>query len=73
VVVLDERDHRSAHSRAGDFVRWGRRGGLRTLERYGRVWFALLGRRRHGRITSEELRAGMVPALADLAELPLSG
>ena len=66
VVVLGERDHRSAHSRAGDFVRWGRRGGLRTLERYGRGWFALLGRRRHGRITAEELRAGIAPALASL-------
>ena len=68
VVVRDERDHRSAHSAAGDFARWGRRGGLQTLECYGRGWFALLGRRRHGRNTLEELRAGSI-----LAPAPLPG
>ncbi len=65
-VPLARDDHRRLHET--DFQRWGRRGGLQTLRRYGRAWFVLLGRRRHGRITPEELRAGMVPAPA-----PLSG
>ena len=69
-VVMERAEHRATHSEASDFVHWGRRGGLQTLRRYGRAWFALLGRRRHGRITPEELRAGMVPAPAPL---PLSG
>jgi hypothetical protein len=72
-VSLGRDDHRTLRSEATDFARWGRRGGLETLRRHGRGWFRLLGRRRHGCITPEELRAGMVPALADLAELPLSG
>ena len=65
-VRLDPADHRRLHSDATDFARWGRRGGLETLRRYGRGWFALLGRRRHGRITPEELRAGLGPAPASL-------
>ena len=67
-VVMDREEHRAAHSEGSpsDFVRWGRRGGLQTLRRYGRGWFALLGRRRHGRITPEELRAGLGPAPASL-------
>ncbi len=63
-VSLRRDDHRVIHE--SDFVRWGRRGGLQTLRRYGRAWFVLLGRRRHGRITPEELRAGLVPAPAPL-------
>jgi hypothetical protein len=59
-VPLGRDDHRTLHER--DFQRWGRRGGLETLRRYGRGWFRLLGRRRHGRITPEELRAGLGPA-----------
>jgi hypothetical protein len=62
-VVMERAEHRATHSEASDFVRWGRRGGLETLRRYGRGWFVLLGRRRHGRITPEELRAGTIPAL----------
>ena len=53
-VALSRDEHRALHEL--DFVRWGRRGGLQTLRRYGRGWFVLLGRRRHGRITPEELR-----------------
>jgi hypothetical protein len=30
-------EHRSLHQEEGDFVRWGRRGGLRTLALYGRT------------------------------------
>lgn len=61
-VELEVKEHRASHSEAGDFVRWGRLGGLETLERYGRPWFALLGRRRWGRASAEALasyRAGL--------------
>lgn len=47
--------HRRHHSEAGDFSRWGRRGGLATLALYGRPWFSLLGRRRWGRVGAEVL------------------
>jgi hypothetical protein len=71
-VSLGRNDHRTVHSEATDFARWGRRGGLETLGRYGRGWFRLLGRRRHGRITSEQLRAGLGPAPASpTAPLPI--
>jgi hypothetical protein len=63
-LSLTRDDHRSLHET--DFARWGRRGGMATLQRYGRGWFALLGRRRHGRITPEELRAGLGSAPASL-------
>jgi hypothetical protein len=48
-------EHWAGHSRAGDFARWGRRGGLRTLTLYGSDWFASLARRRWEKITAEEL------------------
>lgn len=54
-VELEGRAHRSGHSEAGDFARWGRLGGLETLRRYGRPWFALLGRRRWGRLDTDTL------------------
>jgi hypothetical protein len=54
-VVLDKATHRLLHE--SDFVRWGRRGGLATARRFGPAWFALLGRRRWGRIPAEELAA----------------
>jgi hypothetical protein len=47
--------HRANHSEAGDFSRWGRLGGLRTLALYGRGWFALLARRRWEKVTAEQL------------------
>ena len=56
-VRLAREDHRRLHGEGTDFARWGRRGGLATLKRYGRAWFALLGRRRHGRITTAQLTA----------------
>ncbi len=52
-VVMSREEHRNGHE--SDFVRWGRRGGLETLRRYGPSWFALLARRRHGRISPAEL------------------
>jgi hypothetical protein len=45
----------SGYSRGGDFARWGRRGGLRTLALYGRGWFVLLAGRRWEKITAEQL------------------
>ena len=54
-VEIAKEEHKASHSAAGDFVRWGRLGGLMTLGRYGRPWFALLGRRRWGRVDAEAL------------------
>ena len=53
--------HRRLHQDAGDFARWGRREGLRTLALYGRPYFSLLARFRWGRVEVEALiehRAG---------------
>ena len=53
--------HRRLHQDAGDFVRWGRRGGRRTLALYGQLYFSLLARFRWGRVEVEALiehRAG---------------
>ncbi len=54
-VEIAGKEHRASHSAAGDFARWGRLGGLETLQRYGRPWFSLLGRRRWGRVSPEAL------------------
>jgi hypothetical protein len=54
-VAIPRDDHRGIHR--ADFARWGRRGGLAALERYGRAWFVALGKRRHGRITRSQLEA----------------
>src|SRR5215210_8952667 len=54
-------EHRRLHQEASDFVRWGRRGGRRTLALYGRPYFSLLARLRWGRAPLEALtrhRAG---------------
>ena len=48
-------EHRRLHQEASDFVRWGRRGGLRTLALYGRPYFSLLARFRWGRVELEAL------------------
>ncbi len=55
VEVLDRERHRLLH--ASDWQRWGRRGGLQTLRRYGSDWFSLLALKRWGRITDAELEA----------------
>jgi hypothetical protein len=52
-VEIPREEHKDGH--AGDFARWGRRGGLVTVRRYGTAWFGLLARRRWERITAEEL------------------
>jgi len=54
-VELSREEHRDGH--ASDFARWGRRGGLVTVRRYGTAWFSLLARRRWERISAEELSA----------------
>ena len=54
-VELEREKHRLVH--APDWRRWGARGGRETLRRYGPGWFALLARRRWGRITAAELEA----------------
>ena len=54
-TVLEREKHRLVH--ADDWRRWGARGGRETLRRYGPGWFALLARRRWGRIGPEELEA----------------
>jgi hypothetical protein len=54
-------EHRRLHREASDFVRWGRRGGLRILASYGRPNFSLLARFRWGRVHLDALiehRAG---------------
>ena len=52
-VKIPRDEHRNGH--ADDFARWGRRGGLKTVRRYGTAWFSLLARRRWERISAEEL------------------
>jgi hypothetical protein len=52
-VEIPSEEHRDGH--AEDFARWGRRGGLVTVRRYGTAWFALLAARRWERISAEEL------------------
>jgi hypothetical protein len=52
-VELSQEEHHNSH--ASDFARWGRRGGLVTVRRYGTAWFGLLAARRWERITAEEL------------------
>ncbi len=54
-VLLDRERHRLLHG--SDWQRWGRRGGLATLGRYGSDWFSLLALRRWGRISAEDLEA----------------
>jgi hypothetical protein len=58
-VVLEQEKHRLIHE--GDWRRWGSRGGRETLRRYGQGWFALLARRRWGRISPEDLEAARMP------------
>ena len=46
-------EHRTGHGE--DFVRWGGRGGLRTLALYGAPWFSLLAYEHWEKITPEAL------------------
>jgi hypothetical protein len=53
--ILERERHRLIHE--SDWQRWGRRGGLATLGRYGSEWFALLALRRWGRTSPTDLEA----------------
>lgn len=55
VCEVSAPEHRKLHQDAGDFARWGRRGGLRTLALYGHPYFSLLARLRWGRVEVEAL------------------
>ena len=57
-VVLDCNRHRLIHE--SDWQRWGRRGGLETVRRYGSTWMAMLALRRWGRISAADLDAARV-------------
>ncbi len=46
---------RKLHQEASDFVRWGRRGGRRTLAHYSRPYFSLLASFRWGCVELEAL------------------
>ena len=56
-VLVGAGEHRDGHSASGDFARWGRLGGLRTLQLYGSPWFKALALRRWGRISPADLEA----------------
>ncbi len=53
--ILERERHRLIHE--SDWQRWGRRGGLATLRRYGTEWFSLLALRRWDRISPADLEA----------------
>lgn len=63
-VLLSREWHSEGHARGGDFARWGRRGGLATLARYGRGWFGLLAKRRWRKITAEQLAEALAATKA---------
>jgi hypothetical protein len=51
--VLEREKHRLVH--ANDWQRWGRRGGLSTVRRYGTEWMSALALKRWGRISADDL------------------
>lgn len=53
-VEVTHEEHRSGIHGA-DWSRWGREGGLATLERYGHAWYRQLALRRWRKITAGEL------------------
>jgi hypothetical protein len=57
-VVLEREKHRLIHG--SDWQRWGRRGGLATLRRYGTSWYSALARKRWGKIGAEDLTLARV-------------
>jgi hypothetical protein len=52
-VLLEREKHRLIHG--SDWQRWGRRGGLATLRRYGTSWYSALARKRWGKLEAEDL------------------
>jgi hypothetical protein len=65
-VVMAREAHRVLHGT--DWQRWGARGGRETLRRYGRPWFALLARRRWGRVGPGELESALATMRVALVE-----
>jgi hypothetical protein len=57
-VLLDRDEHRRLHE--NDWQRWGRRGGLETVRRYGTEWMAALALVRWGRLDAEDLKHARV-------------
>ena len=58
-VLLEREKHRLIHG--SDWQRWGRRGGLATLRRYGTSWYSALAFKRWGRLDAGDLhRARLV-------------
>jgi hypothetical protein len=57
-VLLEREKHRLIHG--SDWQRWGRRGGLATLRRYGTSWYSALALKRWGRLDAEDLERARV-------------
>ena len=57
-VLLEREKHRLIHG--SDWQRWGRRGGLATLRRYGTSWYSALALKRWGRLEAEDLERARV-------------
>ena len=68
VLISYEAHRKVVHG--GDWPRWGRKGGLVTLARYGRSYYRLLALRRHGKIAPDELRAAKTAATKPSDALP---
>jgi hypothetical protein len=66
-VLLEREKHRLIHG--SDWQRWGRRGGLATLRRYGTSWYSALALKRWGRLDAEDLHRARVVGSAHFAEL----
>jgi hypothetical protein len=60
VLIPYEKHRKVVHG--ADWPRWGRKGGLVTLARYGRPYYRFLALRRHAKITPAELRAARTAA-----------
>jgi len=54
-VLLEKEKHRLIHG--SDWRRWGRRGGLATLRRYGTSWYTMLALYRWGKVSEADLEA----------------
>ena len=54
-VILEYEKHRLIHQ--SDWQRWGRRGGLSTVRKYGTQWMTALALKRWGHISPADLEA----------------
>jgi len=54
-ILLEREKHRLLHG--SDWQRWGRRGGLATLRRYGTSWYTMLALYRWGKVSEADLEA----------------